>query len=491
MSWFESVPNFSEGRDAAKVERIAGAARDVAGVTVLDVERNADHNRCVITLYGEGDPLLEASLGMMRVATELIDLTRHRGEHPRMGATDVVPFVPLGSSTMAEAVRLAERLGRRVGHELGIPVYLYANAARRPERADLAKVREGQFEGLREAIVSDPGRAPDFGPARLHPTAGAVAIGARPILIAYNVYLATPDVAVAKRVAKAVRGRDGGLPEVKALGFEIRERNLAQVSMNLTDYRVTPVPRAFDAVRREAEKGGVEVVESEIVGLIPEDALLDAAEAYLSLRSFDRSTLLERKVLAVDSLRPGHESIAGFASRVAARTPTPGGGSVSAVAAAFAAALGEMVLAYSIDRANPDPELTQIRASLTEGRARFLALAEEDSRAYDQVRFARKGLKERPTDPEAQQRHLAALRGAAAVPLETGRRARELALRLESVRGRTRPALSSDLATALALFGAAVEGALANVEVNLDDLKSAGESTGPLVDEVARIRAAR
>ena len=197
MTPFECVPNFSEGRDPEKVERIAAAARAVPGVTVLDVERDTAHHRSVISLVGDGEPLLTAVLAMMRVATASIDLTQHKGEHPRMGATDVVPFVPLGASTMADAVKLAERLGQRVAQELQIPVYLYAAAARRPERSDLAKVREGQFEGIREAILVDPARAPDFGPSRVHPTAGAVAIGARPVLIAYNVYLTTPDVAIA------------------------------------------------------------------------------------------------------------------------------------------------------------------------------------------------------------------------------------------------------------------------------------------------------
>jgi glutamate formiminotransferase / formiminotetrahydrofolate cyclodeaminase len=490
MSPFECVPNFSEGRDEAKVERIASAARAVANVTVLDIERNADHNRCVITLYGDADPLIDAVLAMMQVATDAIDLNQHRGEHPRMGATDVVPFIPLGPSTMAEAVRVAERLGERVGKELEIPVYLYAQAARRPERSDLAKVREGQFEGLRDAIGSDPRRAPDFGPARVHPTAGAVAIGARPVLIAYNVFLDTPDVGVAKKVAKAIRARDGGLPEVKALGFEIRERNLAQVSMNLTDYRVTPVPRAFDAVRAAATKSGVGIVDSEIIGLVPEDALLDAAEQYLALRSFDRGSILERKVRAAETARPGRESIAGYAARVAARTPTPGGGSVAAVAAALAAALGEMVLAYSIGRTAPRPALAELKATLAERRARLLLLAELDPKAYDQVVLARRALKDQPQDPAARQRHVKALRGAVGVPLETARIARDLAARLEGVRSQTKAALVSDLTTALALFRAAAEGALANVDVNLVDLRSAGEPVAPLEEEVARLRAA-
>ena len=271
-------------------------ARDIAGVTVLDVEQNADHNRCVVTLVGEGPALTEAVLAMMKVATTLIDLTTHTGEHPRMGATDVVPFVPLGAATTAQAVELAVNLGTRVWEELKIPVYLYGQAARVQERQDLAKVRAGQFEGIRDAIGTDPARRPDIGEAQVHPTAGVVAIGARPVLIAYNAYLSTPEVAVAKKVATAVRGRDGGLVEVKALGFDIRERQRAQVSMNLTDYRRTPVHRAVEAVRREAARYGVSVEETEVVGLVPEDALFDAAEYYLQLNSFDRSAVLERKV---------------------------------------------------------------------------------------------------------------------------------------------------------------------------------------------------
>jgi glutamate formiminotransferase / formiminotetrahydrofolate cyclodeaminase len=490
VSRFECVPNFSEGRDPAKVDRIAGAAREVAGVTVLDVERDAAHHRSVITLVGEGDALLDAVLRMMRVATATIDLTQHHGEHPRMGATDVVPFVPLGSATMAEAVRLAERLGERVASELGIPVYLYAAAARRPERADLAKVREGQFEGIREAIGTDPARAPDFGPARVHPTAGAVAIGARPVLIAYNVYLATPDVAVAKQIAKAVRARDGGLPEVKALGFEIADRRQAQVSMNLTDYRTTPVHRAYEAVREAAERLGTETVESEIVGLVPEDALFDAAEFYLRLRSFDRAAVLERKVRAVDAATRPPESITSFTERLAARTPTPGGGSAAALAGALGAALGEMVLAYSIDPTKPPDDLASARSRLEEGRVRFLALVEEDSRSYDAVRAARRARKERPGDAAGEAGYRSALRGAVAVPLETARLGRELSDRLASVGPRTKAALASDLTSALALFRASIEGALANVAINLADLASIGEPTAEVEAEIARLRPA-
>jgi glutamate formiminotransferase / formiminotetrahydrofolate cyclodeaminase len=486
MSRFECVPNFSEGRDAAKVERIVAAGREVSGVTVLDVERNADHNRAVVSLVGEGDALVEGVFRMIRVASREIDLTQHRGEHPRMGATDVVPFVPLGSATMAEAVRLAERLGERVARELSIPVFLYAAAARRPERADLARVREGQFEGLRESIVSDPARAPDFGEARLHPTAGAVAIGARPVLIAFNAYLTTPEVSIAKKIAKAVRARDGGLPEVKALGFDIAERHRAQVSMNLTDYRVTPIHRALEAVRREAQRYGVGIEASEIVGLVPEDALFDASEYYLQLHGFDRAAVLERKVRAVD-FTPAAESLGAFTARIAARTPTPGGGSASAAAGAMAAALGEMVLAYSIDTAHPDPELVALASALADVRVKLLDLVEKDSLSYDAVRGARKARKAHP-GPSEEAAYVGALQLAAEVPLATAQLAVGLARALDAVRARTKAALESDLTTALALFRAAAQGALANVEINLIDLRAAQVPTADLEREVARIR---
>jgi glutamate formiminotransferase/formiminotetrahydrofolate cyclodeaminase len=487
VSRFECVPNFSEGRDAAKLERIVAAGREVPGVAVLDVERNADHNRAVVSLAGEGEDLLEGVFRMIRVATAEIDLTQHHGEHPRMGATDVVPFVPLGTATMAEAVRLAEQLGERVARELEVPVFLYAAAARRPERADLARVREGQFEGLRESIGKDPARAPDFGPPRIHPTAGAVAIGARPVLIAFNAYLTTPDVSIAKKIAKAVRARDGGLPEVKALGFDIAERHRAQVSMNLTDYRITPIHRALEAVRREAQRYGVGIEEAEIVGLVPEDALFDAAEYYLQLHGFDRGAVLERKVRQTDA-SPAVEPLAAFTARVAARTPTPGGGSASAAAGAMAAALGEMVLAYSVDPARPDPDLSALVPRFAKGRRTLLDLVEQDAGSYDAVRLARKARKAHP-GPTEETTYVEALRRAAEVPLTTARLATELAQALDAVRSRTKVALESDLTTALALFRAGAQGALANVEINLIDLRAAKASTETLEADVARLRA--
>ncbi len=494
MKRFESVPNFSEGRDPAKVEAIANEARGVAGVTVLDVESNADHNRSVISLVGEGPALVEATLRMVRKAVATIDLTQHKGEHPRMGAVDVIPFVPLGDATLEEAVRLSESLAERVWKEVGLPVYLYGAAARRPERSDLAVVRKGQFEGIRDTIASDKARAPDYGEPRVHPTAGIVAIGARPVLIAYNAYLSTPDVAIAKRIAHAVRGRDGGLVEVKALGFEILERHRAQVSMNLTDYRRTPVHRALEAVRREAERFGVLVEESEVVGLIPEDALFDAAEHYLQLHGFDRAQVLERKLRAAAAGPLGPEaatlastSLEAFAGRLAARTPTPGGGSAAAAAGAFGAALGEMVLAYSAPATGPDAELASGSAELARLRSALLGAVDEDSASFEAVRAARRRRKEAPDDPEAARSWKAALRRSAEVPLETAQAAVSARDLLERLAGRVKPTIASDLSTALALLEAARTGALANVRINLEEIDRAGEPASDLHAAVGRL----
>jgi glutamate formiminotransferase / formiminotetrahydrofolate cyclodeaminase len=492
---FESVPNFSEGRDTGQVESIVAEARAIPGVTVLDVELNADHHRSVVSLAGDAEPLLEAVFRMVRKAVEVIDLRKHHGEHPRMGAADVVPFVPLGDATMADAVSLADRLGQRIWTELHVPVYLYGAAARRPERADLAVVREGGFEGLRDAVKTDPARRPDFGEPELHPSAGAVAVGARPILIAYNAYLSTADVGVAKKVAHAVRARDGGLAEVKALGFDIKERNRAQVSMNLTDYRKTPVHRALEAVRRESARYGVGVEESEIVGLIPDDALLDAAEFYLQLNRFSRDQILERKLPGGSGRSNGPApkgleklTVEEFLGRVAARTPTPGGGSVAAIAGAMGAALGEMVAAYSTPAKQiPSPSLASLTKELTEGRGTFQELANADTDAYEAVRTARRDQKTKPNDPTAQQTVLDALRHAAEVPLTTARLARRLQGQLEAQREQTNPALGSDLISALSLLRAAADSALANVSINLTDLRQAGIPVADLEAERDRL----
>jgi glutamate formiminotransferase len=289
----ECIPNFSEGRRREVIDAIAAAVAGVHGASVLDIHADADHNRSVITFAGPAEAVAEAAFQAVCRAAALIDMSQHHGQHPRIGATDVLPFVPLAGSTLAECVALARAVGQRIGEELDIPVYLYEAAATRLDRIALPNLRRGEFEGLREAIEHDPERAPDFGPARLG-LAGATVVGARRPLIAFNVYLNTADVRIAKRVAKAVRGSSGGLRGVRALGLLVDGR--AQVSMNLIDYQSTPLHRAVELVASEAAAYGASIVESELVGLIPEDALLDAARFYLRLHSMDNDQVLERRL---------------------------------------------------------------------------------------------------------------------------------------------------------------------------------------------------
>lgn len=294
----ECVPNFSEGRRPDVIEAIVAAIGAVPGVLVLDVESDADHNRSVVTLVGSPEAVVAGAFAGIQTAQRLINLDEHRGAHPRLGATDVVPFIPIRDARMADCVALARQLGERVGSELGIPVYLYEEAATRPERRNLADVRRGEYEGLKQTIGTDPKRTPDFGPTTLTGS-GATVIGARAPLIAYNVYLNTGDVEIAKKIAKAIRHSNGGLRFVKALGLLVDGR--AQVSINMTDFRATPLHRAFDLIRAEALRYGVLPTESEIVGLVPEDALLDVAEHYLQLNRFKRTQVLERRLAEVEA----------------------------------------------------------------------------------------------------------------------------------------------------------------------------------------------
>jgi glutamate formiminotransferase len=290
----ECVPNFSEGRRVHVVDEIVNAML-LPGVKLLDREMDADHNRAVITIVGEPGIIEQAAFNGIATAARLIDLDTHRGQHPRIGATDVVPFIPIRGVTMDDCVAMARRLGERVARELNIPVYLYERAATRPERKDLAYIRRGEYEALKQEIATNPERAPDFGPPKIG-TAGATVIGARPYLIAYNVNLATSDVQIAKDIARVIREKGGGLKSVKANGFMLSARNLAQVSMNLTDFNVTGLWTAFNAVKAEAEKRGVQVLESEIVGLVPLEALTQLAAQALQLPAFSPSQIVEMKL---------------------------------------------------------------------------------------------------------------------------------------------------------------------------------------------------
>ncbi len=300
----ECVPNFSEGRDLAKVDAIVDAMSGVAGAWVLDRSGDADHNRSVITLAGKPEAVAEAVIRGAGKAAELIDMTRQTGVHPRIGATDVIPFVPLEGVSVEECVKLARRVGQELWDRYRIPVYFYEAAATRPERVNLENVRKGQFEGLREEALRDPDRSPDIGEPRLHSTAGATAVGVRKLLIAYNIYLNTSDVTVAREIARAIRSSSGGLRHVKAIGVEMKTRGLAQVSINLTDFEQTPLHLVFEMVKREAERRGCRVAGSEIIGLIPRKAIELASEDYLLLENFSPAQVLENRLAAVAGILP-------------------------------------------------------------------------------------------------------------------------------------------------------------------------------------------
>lgn len=447
----ECVPNFSEGRDAGTVDKIVEAIRSAPGVTLLDRESDADHNRSVITFAGPPEAVAAAAVRGAGRAVQLIDLTRHSGAHPRIGAADVIPFVPIAGVTMDDCVRLAQWAGEEIWRRFEVPVYFYEAAARRPDRVNLENIRRGQFEGLREEVQSNPDRLPDVGEARLHPTAGATVVGARKFLIAYNINLATANVDIAKKIARAIRFSSGGFRYVKAMGLPLTSRQLAQVSMNLTDFEQTPVHRVFEAVRAEAKRYGVDIAGSEIVGLIPKKALEMAAEFYLRCEDFHPNLVLENRL--AESAPPG--GIEEFLESLAAPAPTPGGGSASAAAAAMAAALGAMVAALA-GLATDDFDADRL----------FLAEAvRRDAAAYDSVVAALRRPKQERA-PFVQE----ALHQAATVPLEVAERAGILKSRLEALAREAPPKFSSDVDTALALAGAALAGALANVRINLPSI---------------------
>jgi glutamate formiminotransferase/formiminotetrahydrofolate cyclodeaminase len=423
MALVELVPNFSEGRRPEVIAAIRDAIASVSGAVVLDVSSDQSHNRTVITLVAPRERAVDAAFAGMKKAAELIDLTRHQGEHPRIGATDVMPFVPLEGSTMDDCVALARELGARVGKELEIPIYLYERAATRPERRNLADVRRGEFEGLRTELGTNPARTPDFGPERIHPTAGATAIGARPFLVAYNVYLGgAENLRIAKDIAKAVRESSGGLKAVKGLGLEVDGQ--AQVSMNLVDTEQTPLHVAYDAVAREAESRGVHTTWSEIVGLVPERVLFEAAAHHVKLRGFSPQMVLENQVRMAST---AGQTLDGFVSSVASSEPVPGGGSVAAHVGALGAALAQMVASLTIGRkkyADVEREMNELRQRATAACAKLSALVQRDADAYAKVSAAYKLPKDSPDRTAAIE---ASLVDAAEVPLETARACAEVA----------------------------------------------------------------
>lgn len=505
----ECVPNFSEGRNAATVHALVNAIRAVEGVFVLDEEMDQDHHRSVLTFVGLPEAVAEAAFQATRTAAGLIDLRVHQGGHPRVGATDVVPFVPIKGVTMEDCIALARRVGGRIGNELGIPVFLYERATEHPDRANLETIRRGGLEGLASRMASEPAWVPDFGPRHLHPTAGATVVGARPPLIAYNVNLQTDDLAVAKVIAKTIRFSSGGLPYLKAIGIELKSRRLVQVSMNLTNFEATPIHVAFEAVRREGEQRGVEVCGSELIGLVPQRALIQGAEFFLKLERFDPTQVLETRlelVLAREAKARGIQtmaqpsssadsadlasSVSGFLAAVAAGTPTPGGGSVAALAGALAAALGVMACrigppadqkkqqSAKVKVPGETSDLQATERRLQELSERFRGLTQADADAYAGVVTAYRLPKADPSRPNA---IATSLRVASEVPLETATLASETASLLRTLLAQTKPTLAPDLKVGLLMARAAIEGGLENVYANLKS-----QTNQSVVNDIAR-----
>jgi len=482
----ECVPNFSEGRNKSVVQAIVAEISSDRSVRMLDQEMNADHNRCVITFVGEPDAVLEAALRGVRKAVELIDMRQHRGEHPRMGAADVLPFVPVGSSTkLTRCVELARRAGERIASELQIPVYLYEAAATRPSRQNLADVRRGELEGIAREIGTNPDRAPDFGPAAIHSTAGAIAVGARMPLLAFNVNLGTKDIEVARRIAKAIRFQTGGLRYVKALGFELKERGIVQISMNLVNTWGTPVHRVMALIKDEAERYGVSIVGSEVVGLVCQDALIDVAEHALKLESFSRDQILENRLAR--RIGAAEQSLPELLDEVASSAPTPGGGSAAALAGSLAGALSSMVARLTIGKAKyaeHEARMREVEVSAEALRRELFDLVAEDARAYEGFLAAARMSQRTPEEVASRaQAMLEAAKTAARVPLQTAVacvRALELTLAVASV-GNKNAVSDAGVAAWLARSGA--EGGALNVRINLKDL--AAEDRADLESRVA------
>ena len=475
----ECIPNFSDARRPEVVEAIIAAIASVEGVNILDRHSDMDHNRTVITFVGRPEGVEEAAFQAIAKAGELIDLDQHQGEHPRIGATDVVPFVPISGISMVECVEIARRLGKRVGEALKIPVYLYEEAATRPERVNLENIRRGQYETLKQEIGEVPAREPDFGPSRLT-GAGATVIGARQPLIAYNVYLTTDDVAIANKIARAIRHSSGGLRYVKAMGVLVE--GLAQVSMNLTNYRRTSMASVVEMIRREAHRYGVDVHHSELVGLVPNQALVDAAVWYMQMDQFEAGQILENQLFEAAS--PSGESPVstqdeGFLEALASGDPTPGGGSAAAYSAAMAASLVAMVGRVTVGKkkyADVEGEMWHLVEEATELQRAMRAAVKKDAEAFESYMKARR----LPQDTDQQkseriQAIQAASINAAEVPLQVARHALQiLRLALKAAEMGNVNAVS-DAGSAAALAQAALEGAGLNVRINLLGIEKEAE----------------
>ena len=486
----ECVPNFSEARRPEVIDAIETAIASVKDILILDRHSDFDHNRTVITFVGPPQAVEEAAFQGISRAAELIDLDQHTGEHPRIGATDVVPFIPISGASMEDCIEIAQRLGQRVGEKLDIPVYLYESAATRPDRKNLESIRRGEYETLKVEIDSNAKREPDFGPSSLGPS-GATVIGARPFLIAFNVFLATEDVSIAEKIARSVRHSSGGLRYVKALGMLVDGR--AQVSMNLTNFRKTPLARVVELIRQEAARYGTAVHHSELVGLIPQDAIEDAAVWYLQLDQFLPDQVLEKRLYAAlqESSEPADAPIPVdrvFLDALAAGTPTPGGGSAAAYAASMAAALVLMVARLTTEKkkyAEVEQEILSIEQDAIRLSTDLTQAVSEDASAFQSVMEAYRLPKEIPDEKSLRSDSIqAATLYAAQVPLGVAWKAVEILQLTQQLVLKGNLNAISDTGSAAALAGAALTGAGLNVRINAPGLKDK-EKAAKLIEEIS------
>jgi glutamate formiminotransferase/formiminotetrahydrofolate cyclodeaminase len=468
----ECVPNFSEGRRPEVIKAIVAAIEAENGVKVIDYEMDGDHNRAVVTFVCHPNLAVEAAFRGYKKAAELIDMSTHTGGHPRMGACDVCPFIPLGDTTEEEAIELAHKLGQKVGEELKIPVYLYEKAATSPKRRNLANVRQGQYEGIRDTIETDPARKPDYGPAKMNIKSGSTAIGVRFFLVAFNVYLDSNNIEIAQKIADAVRSIKGGYRFVKAMGVEIKERNQVQISMNLVDFSRTPVFRVFETIKSEAARYGVNVVSSEIVGMIPNDALVAVSDFYLRFEHFSKEQILEEKLTGLMS--GGASGGPSFYDEVASVSPAPGGGSVAASAGALSAALAAMVGRLTITKkkyADVKEEMALVRDQADALRAELTQLIDTDKAAFMAVMDAFKLPK--GTDEQLVLREKTvqeATKQAAQVPLEVMKKSLAVLRLAKAVAEKGNENSITDAGVAGLMGLASVEGARYNVRINLTSL---------------------
>lgn len=481
------VPNFSEGRRAEVIDAICDALASVPGARLVYRQADAEHNRLDTTVVGSPEAVRASAFAGAAKAVELIDMEQHHGGHPRMGAADVIPFVPLRGISMDDCVELARSFARELAETLDLPVYLYDRAALTSERASLAEVRRGEFEGLREAVARGE-RLPDFGPHHIG-RAGATAVGARKALVAFNLYL-TGSEADAKEIAKTVRESSGGLSAVRAIGFAVPERGCVTVSMNLVDFEVTGLRAAFDAVRTEGARRGMEVLDGEIVGLVPQAALGPDDVAYLRLEGFDAEHQILERLVSGGGIR--EQRVDAFLDVLASDSPTPGGGAVAGIAGAAGAGLIEMVARLTIGRDGYEDVGERMGALLAEAeaaRAAFLDLADHDASAFDGVMAAFKMPKD--TDAEKAARAEAIQYGyeaSASVPLEVARRAVELMELAREATEKGNVNAASDGASAAAMLFAAASCAIFNVEINAASMKDAG-AVEQMRTDVATLRA--